>query len=145
MEKIVKNCWAIQNQSLLLYCFIISFSLPLLQLAWKYWQKVRMRRLLGCFNPLQSLLNHTMRIYMQREDQGLLKCTRWPWNGTRRKRKQWLEEYSITLQTQLCNRGPANTFPNPKVLVQLSTVPQDLTETEHLDVRKSAERPGSRA
>lgn len=143
MEKIVKNCWAIQNQSLLLYCFIIFFfSAP--SLAWKYWQKVRMRRLLGCFNPLQSLLNHTMRIYTQREDQGLLRCTRWLWNGTRRKRKQWLEEYSIPLQTQLCNRGPANTFPKPKVTVQVSTVPQDLIETEYLDVGKSAERSGSR-
>lgn len=119
MEKIVKNRWVIQNQSLLLYCFIIFFSLPFLQLAWKYWQKVRMRRLLGCFNPLQSLLNHTVGICTQREHQRLLRSTCWLWNGTRRKRKQRLEEYFVTLQTWLCDKGPANTTPKPKVLVQL--------------------------
>lgn len=84
-----------------------------------------MRRLLGCFNPLQSLLNHTMGSCTQRQHQRLLRSTHWLWNGTRRKRKQWLEVYSVTLQTWLCNKESANTPPKPEV-------PQDLTETEHL-------------
>lgn len=127
MEKNSHNCWVIQNQSLLLYSFILFFSLPLLQF---HESTDKQSEWEGCLVALQSPLDDTVGSCIWKAHHRLFRSTSWLWGQGRGKKETaaWRvfgHFANVTLQGGICNCIPGEKHSG-------STVPQALGETEHL-------------